>query len=354
MKTSNKVPTLGANTPALQRLLWLSGALALSGAIVWELWPILAPPAASAVRSAAISPPPATGDAITPIPDSIALDPRKIALGDRLFHDTRFSRDNSLSCASCHVLEKGGGDGRPRSIGINGQEVAMNAPSVFNSGYNVRQFWDGRAATLEDQIEGPVHNQKELGSDWTQIIGKLAADPQLVTEFKAVYPEGIRPENIKDAIATFERALVTPNSRFDRHLKGNRDALSADEIRGYQLFKSYGCVSCHQGVNVGGNIFAKLGVMRDYFKERGGNAPANLGRYNVTGQEEHKHVFKVPSLRNVAVTGPYFHDGSVKTLEEAVLLMGRHQLDVAIPQQDIVLIVNFLHTLTGQHRGKPL
>lgn len=230
----------------------------------------------------------------------------------------------------------------------------MNAPSVFNSGYSVRQFWDGRASTLEDQIEGPVHNQKELGSDWAQIIGKLAADPQLVTEFKAVYPEGIRPENIKDAIAAFERTLVTPNSRFDRYLKGNRDALSADEIKGYQLFRGYGCVSCHQGVNVGGNLFAKLGVMRDYFKERGGNVPANLGRYNVTGREEHKHVFKVPSLRNVAVTGPYFHDGSVETLEEAVLLMGRHQLDVAISQQDVVLIVKFLHALTGQHRGKPL
>lgn len=342
------------NTDRLRQLLWLVCALALSGVIAWRLWSILTPPALPVTRDNAMPVPPETGEAITPIPELIALDTRKVALGDRLFHDTRFSKNNSLSCASCHELTKGGMDGRPRSIGINGQEGSMNAPSVFNSGYNVRQFWDGRAASLEDQIEGPVHNNKELGSGWAEIIGKLATDVKFAAEFKTVYPDGISPGNIKDAIATFERTLITPNSRFDLYLKGDRHALNAAEIKGYQLFRSYGCISCHQGVNIGGNIFAKLGVMRDYFKDRGSSAPVSFGRYNVTGREEHKHVFKVPSLRNVAVTAPYFHDGSVETIEEAVVLMGRYQLDVDIPPQDIELIVKFLHTLTGQHRGKSL
>lgn len=293
------------------------------------------------------------GEAITPLPQSIRLDAGKVALGNRLFHDKRLSQDNSLACAGCHDLSKGGVDGRQHSAGIRGQEGTINAPSVFNSGFNFKQFWDGRAATLEDQIDEPVNNPRELGSNWPEVIAKLRQDPQLAAAFAKIYPDGIQAANVKDAIATFERSLITPNSRFDRFLKGDRNVMTADEIRGYQLFKSYGCVSCHQGVNIGGNMFARLGVMRDYFKDRGHVTQADHGRFNVTGVPEHTHVFKVPSLRNVALTAPYFHDGSQQTLEQAVATMGKYQLNVTIPPRDIALIVHFLRTLTGEYDGKP-
>lgn len=230
----------------------------------------------------------------------------------------------------------------------------MNAPTVFNSGFNFKQFWNGRAESLEDQIDGPVHNPKELRSRWPEIVAKLGQDPKYPAEFSTLYPDGIQPANIKDAIATFERSLITPNSRFDRYLRGEASALTADELKGYRLFRSYGCISCHQGVNVGGNLFERLGIMRDFFKERGTVAPAELGRFAVTGKPEDRHVFKVPSLRNVAVTGPYFHNGSVPTLEQAVRIMGTYQLGVSIPQDDVTLIVKFLHTLTGEYNGQPL
>lgn len=296
----------------------------------------------------------ATAEPITPIPESLPMDPRKVALGSRLFHDPRFSRDNSVACASCHQSSKGGGDGLRHSVGIGGQVVAMNAPTVLNSGFNFKQFWNGRAESLEDQIDGPVHNAQELGSNWQEIIAKLERDAVYPAEFAALYRDGIRPGNIKDAIATFERSLITPNSRFDRYLRGDGDALTRDEIRGYQLFKGYGCIACHQGVNVGGNLFERLGVMRDYFKGEGEVAPADLGRFAITGKPEDLHVFKVPSLRNVALTAPYFHDGSVSTLEQAVGIMGAYQLGVSIPSDEVALIVEFLHTLTGEYGGKLL
>lgn len=259
-----------------------------------------------------------------------------------------------MACAGCHELSKGGGDALRHSVGIDGQRGDVNAPTVFNSGFNFRQFWNGRAESLEDQIDGPVHNPKELGSIWPEIIAKLKQDPEYAAEFSALYRDGIQSGNIKDAIATFERSLITPNSRFDQHLRGDRNALTQDEIKGYQLFKSYGCIACHQGVNVGGNLYERLGVMRDYFKERGNIAPADLGRFAVTGKPEDRHVFKVPSLRNVAVTAPYFHDGSLTTLKQVVVIMGEYQLGISIPPGDVALIVRFLHTLTGEYDGKPL
>jgi cytochrome c peroxidase len=291
---------------------------------------------------------------IKPIPSQIALDTRKVALGERLFHDRRLSRDNSMACASCHDLARGGVDGLRTSLGIGGAVGPINAPTVFNSSLNFRQFWDGRAASLEEQAAGPVHNPKEMGSNWGEVLGKLAQDEPLVALFKASYPDGLQSRNIQDAIATFERSLTTPNARIDKYLRGDRGALTADELRGYQLFKAYGCVACHQGVNIGGNMFQTFGVMGDYFQRRGNVTAADLGRFNVTANEGDKHVFKVPSLRNVALTAPYFHDGSARTLPDAVEVMFRYQLGRTAPQQDKDLIVKFLYTLTGEHGGKPL
>jgi cytochrome c peroxidase len=295
-----------------------------------------------------------TDEPIKPIVADTKLDAKKVALGDKLFHDKRLSKDNSLSCASCHNLSRGGVDSLPTSIGIGGAKGPINAPTVFNSSLNFRQFWDGRAASLEEQAAGPVHNPKEMGSNWTEVLAKLAQDGALADQFKQSYPDGMQAKNIQDAIAVFERSLTTPNSRFDRHLKGEKSALSTDELRGYQLFKTYGCVACHQGVNAGGNMFQTFGVMGDYFAKRGGVTAADLGRFNVTKDEADKHMFKVPSLRNVALTAPYFHDGSAKTLPDAVDVMFKYQLGRPASAQDKELIVKFLHTLTGEYKGKPL
>ena len=295
-----------------------------------------------------------TDEPIKPIPLEVKLDPKKVALGEKLFNDKRLSRDNSLSCASCHNLSAGGVDGSPSSVGIGGAKGPINAPTVFNSALNFRQFWDGRANSLEEQTAGPIHNPKEMGSNWVEVLGKLKQDAALVAQFKEVYPDGLQAKNVQDGISTFERTLVTPNARFDKYLRGDKNAINADELKGYELFKKYGCVACHQGVAVGGNMFQTFGVMGDYFAKRGNPTEADLGRYNVTKNEADKHVFKVPSLRNVALTAPYFHDGSAKTLNDAVAVMFKYQLGRSASQQDRDQIVMFLRTLTGEYKGQPL
>lgn len=291
---------------------------------------------------------------IRPIATDTKLDAKKVALGERLFNDKRLSKDNTLACASCHNLSKGGVDGTPTSTGIGGAKGPINAPTVFNSSLNFRQFWDGRAASLEEQAAGPVHNPLEMGSNWIEVIAKLSKDTALVDQMKQSYTDGLQGKNIQDAIAHFERSLTTPNSRFDKYLRGDKSALNGDELRGYQLFKAYGCVACHQGVNVGGNMFQTFGVMGDYFAKRGGLTSADLGRFNVTKNEADKHQFKVPSLRNVALTAPYFHDGSAKTLNDAVDVMFKFQLGRTAPAQDKEQIIKFLQTLTGEYKGKSL
>jgi cytochrome c peroxidase len=285
---------------------------------------------------------------IKPLPLKLTLDARKVELGKALFHDKRLSKDNSIACASCHDLAKGGADGKPTAVGIGGQVGPINTPTVLNSSFNFRQFWNGRAATLEEQAAGPVHNPGEMGSNWDEVLAKLRQDAVLVGKFTAVYKDGLKPANIQDAIATFESSLVTP-SRFDRFLRGELKAINENEARGYQLFKTYGCVACHQGVNVGGNMYQQFGVMDEYFKVRGKPiTEADLGRYAVTKLDSDRHVFKVPSLRNVELTAPYFHDGATRTLEEAVDVMFRYQLGRTAPASDKNLIVQFLKTLTGE------
>ena len=291
---------------------------------------------------------------IKPIPLEMKLDARKVELGERLFLDKRMSKDNSISCIACHGYNTGGADRTPVSIGVGGQKGPINAPTIFNMAFNFRLSWDGRDASLEDQARGPIHNPKVMGTNWDQLIEKLMADAAYVDSFKQIYKDSPNAKSISDAIATFERSLTTPNAKFDRYLRGDKAAISADELRGYQLFKNYGCIACHQGVNVGGNMFQVFGVMGDYFKKRGNVTPADLGRFNATKNEADRHVFRVPSLRNVAVTPPYFHDGSAATLEDAVDVMFQYQLGRPAPKGDKELIVKFLRTLTGEFRGKPL
>ncbi|HEY0455434.1 MAG TPA: cytochrome-c peroxidase [Verrucomicrobiae bacterium] len=291
---------------------------------------------------------------ILPIPQRTALNAEKVALGRKLFHEPVLSKDNSLSCASCHSLKQGGVDHRPHSLGINKAEGPINSPTVFNSGLNFRQFWDGRAESLEEQIEGPTQSPIEMGSNWQEIIKKLNNTAGYRSEFKKIYPDGLQKVNVKNAIAEFERSLLTPNSRFDKYLRGDNTAINASEREGYRKFKSFGCISCHQGVSIGGNMFQKLGIIEDYFKDRGPVHNVDLGRFNVTGDEEDKHVFKVPSLRNVEKTAPYFHDGSKETLEEAVQAMAKYQLGRRLSNKDVEDIVLFLRTLTGEYEGTQL
>jgi cytochrome c peroxidase len=291
--------------------------------------------------------------AIPPLPRAVAVDERKVRLGERLYHDVRLSRDDTVSCATCHDLARGGTDQLPVSRGVGGVLGPINSPTVFNSGFLFAQFWDGRAKDLVEQAGGPVHNPKEMGSTWPQVIGKLSADRGYVEAFAAIYPRGIAGETISDAIAEFEKSLVTPDSRFDRFLRGDAQALSADEKEGYRLFKEYGCVSCHQGVAVGGNMYQTLGTMEDYFAGRA-ETEADHGRFNVTGLPWDLHQFKVPSLRNVERSFPYLHDGSAKTLEDVLEVMWRNQLGRPLRPDESKRIVAFLKTLSGTYRGKPL
>ncbi len=297
---------------------------------------------------------PALDEPIQPIPIDTSLDPDKIALGSILFNDTRLSRDNSLSCASCHILEVGGDDDLSVGKALDGNEHVVNTPSVFNARYNFRQHWDGASATLEEQIDETLHNHMVAGSNWDQLLAKLNEDAALVKLFEKTYPEGINKKNFLDALTEFEKSLVTPNSRFDQYLLGDISAISEEEKKGYLLFKELGCISCHQGINVGGNLFQKFGIFYDYLGERGNIINADYGRINVTNREADLHVFKVPSLRNVEVTAPYLHDGNAETLEEAIAIMGKTQIGKIICEDDINLLARFLKTLTGEYNGMPL
>jgi cytochrome c peroxidase len=295
-----------------------------------------------------------SGEPITPLPTTVDLDRAKVAIGETLFHDVRLSTDDSLACASCHDLATGGVDRLAASVGVGGQVGGINAPTVYNSGGNFKQFWDGRAATLEEQAAGPIHNPIEMGSSWTEAIPKLRADAELAAAVRSAYGTEITPAVVVDAIATFERSLITPFCRFDRFLMGEIDVLTDEEKEGYRLFKDFGCVACHQGANLGGNMFQVFGVMGDYFTDRGNPTKADLGRYNVTGEERDRHVFKVPSLRNIEKTPPYFHDASADTLEKGVEIMAWYQLGRRLDDREKRLIVLFLKTLTGNYRGEPL
>jgi cytochrome c peroxidase len=287
---------------------------------------------------------------IQPIPEASKEDATKVELGKALFHDTALSKDGKVSCARCHDLKKGGTDQAVVSTGVGGKKGPINSPTVYNSAHNMVQFWDGRAKDLQEQAAGPVENPKEMAEKWSKVEKKLAAKAEYKDAFAALYKGKVTKANVTDAIAAFERTLVTPDSRFDQYLKGDEAAITAEEKHGYELFKSTGCTSCHSGAYVGGDSYQQLNPQ--YFKDRGKITDADYGRFNVTKNEDDKHFFKVPMLRNVAVTAPYFHDGSQKTLEQAVKTMAKYQLGVeSLPDADAKAIAAFLRSLTGKYNG---
>ena len=280
---------------------------------------------------------------IQPIAPAKVTNPALVELGKKLYFDPRLSKSGFISCNSCHNLSMGGTDNIKTSIGHNWQEGPINAPTVLNSSLNVAQFWDGRAADLKAQAGGPIANPGEMGFTHTLAVSMLQTIPGYVAEFKKAFgSETVDIEKVTKAIAAFEETLVTPNSRFDKYLKGNKKAITKDELAGYQLFKDAGCVACHNGPAVGGNSFQKMGLVEAYKA----SSPAE-GRSAVTGKDADRFNFKVPTLRNVEMTYPYFHDGAANTLPEAVDTMARIQLGKKFTAEENAKVVAFLKTLTG-------
>src|SRR5690554_3862318 len=281
---------------------------------------------------------------IKPIPEAVIEEPDKVELGKKLFFEPRLSRSGFISCNSCHNLSRGGTDNLPTSIGHNWQEGPINSPTVLNASLHYTQFWDGRAETLQEQAAGPIDNPLEMASTHNLAVDVLRSIPDYVEMFKDVYgSEDITIDKVTDAVAEFEETLVTPNSRFDQWLLGDDDAISGQELRGYQTFKQIGCTACHYGEALGGKDFHRMGIVHEYLTEN-----ASLGRFEVTGDERDMLHFKVPSLRNVERTYPYFHDGAVWSLEEATQIMAYVQLGRELPEDDIADMVAFMKSLAGE------
>lgn len=282
---------------------------------------------------------------ISPIPDHVAVsgDPALVALGKRLFTDTRLSGQQDVACESCHRLDLGGTDGKPYAR----PEYHINTPSIFNVRFYDRFYWNGRVRSLEEQTDRAIVSSVEMAGDWDRVINLVRTDPAYNTLFTTVFgTDPIDKEQIIGAIAAYERSLVSANSRFDRFLSGDLDALDNDEVNGLKLFLDYGCIACHQGMNIGTNLYQKLGVIVPYTDSDAMTDVAD--RYSVTGRPEDVQRVRVPSLRNIAITGPYLHDGSVPKLENVVEIMFRHQLGRVPTRSDIHMIVKFLKTLTGR------
>jgi len=284
------------------------------------------------------------GDVIRPIPQTIQQDHPKALLGKRLFMDPRLSKDGTIACVSCHNTESGA-DPRPVSIGVKGQKGSANAPTVFNSYFNFRQMWSGSASDLADQVRMPVHNPVEMAMDAKKIVRYLQSDPVYTRLFQTVYNQQATFALMSDAIAEFEKVLITPNCRFDRYLR-HEITLGKRELEGYRLFKRLGCITCHNGINIGGNSFQKFGLIREYKWKAD-----NPDRHSVTHKKSDKNIYKVPTLRNIALTAPYFHDGSAATLREALKKMAYHNLGFDISDTEIDTLMTFLKTLTGEKPG---
>jgi len=277
------------------------------------------------------------------LPYSVEADAKKSALGRLLFHDPLLSKDNSVSCATCHPLVNYGVDGLQKSFGVNGAVGERNTPTVWNAAYNFSQFWDGRAKDLEEQALVPIVNPLEMNATLSSVLSKLKKNKEYVKRFEEIYDDGVTETNLANAIAEFEKTLITPDSKFDRYLNGDKTVLDQQEKEGLRLFKSKGCIACHNGVNIGGTLYQKAGVF-----EKLPSGSTDLGRYNVTKKVFDKYYFKVPSLRNVEKTAPYFHDGSAMTLKEAVETMVKSQLGIQMEDEEIAKIIAFLRTLTGK------
>jgi cytochrome c peroxidase len=278
---------------------------------------------------------PADQEPITPVPPPPAADPLKLALGERLFGDPRLSHDGSLTCSSCHDMHSNGADGKKQRVARDGSMPPFNTPTVFNAALSFRLNWEGNFRSLEAHTESSLGDAANMATNANEVLEKLNGDPEMVRQFTQAYGHPPDRTSLLDAIAIYVQSLVTPGSRFDRWLEGDSAALSAEEQKGYQLFKSLGCVSCHQGVNVGGNLFERHGIFHPLASPK-------------------PEILRVPSLRNVATTAPYFHDGSAPTLRKAVRKMAFAQLDETLSDQQIDAIVAFLNTLTGTYRGVPV
>lgn len=294
----------------------------------------------------------AAQSAVSPLPPPATLPPAKVALGERLFHDPVLSGREKLSCSGCHDLKAGGTIKLPRTIGYDGQIHAFNAPTIFNVGSNYRLGWRGKFTSLVVQNEAVLNDRGLMAANWPRLLSRLSDDPGYSASFRQVYGAPPTHETVLDALVTFQMSLVTPNAPFDRFLLGDKAALNPIEKEGFRLFIEYGCVSCHQGANIGGNMFQIFGV----FAAPG--APdiaieSDMDR-RLQASEGDASVFRVPSLRNVEVTAPYFHDGSAATLREAIAIMGRSQLGRELSESDVATLETFLNSLTGEYNGKRL
>jgi cytochrome c peroxidase len=283
----------------------------------------------------------------------------KVELGKMLYFDPRLSIDGTISCNSCHNVMSDGGDGRPVGVGVRGQRGGRGSPTVWNSAHNSVQFWDGRAASLEDQAKGPLTNPIEMGMpNHDAVISRVNKIPGYVSAFKKAFPRDSNPVNIDNlakAIATYERTLVTPNSAFDKYIRGNKKALTAQQVRGMKLVEEIGCTSCHAGPNFAGEgLKMGEGNYKPFPQVPGSkfdkmyDLTSDLGRYEVTKNKEDKNHWRVPTWRNVALTAPYFHNGKVATLDEAVRVMAKTQLDADLSNEQVDDIVAFLNSLTGE------
>lgn len=279
---------------------------------------------------------------ISPLPQKIEIEKEKAMLGKLLFEDTLFSRDNSTSCLSCHNIYEGGADTREVSLGFDGKSGDIQSPTVLNARYNFRQFWNGRAKDLKEQVDGPITNPVEHNMELDLVEKRLNHSPLYKKKFYEVYGiSTIGYKDFVDAIVHFENALVTPNAKFDQYLRGETD-LSFEEKEGYKLFKNNGCITCHNGINIGGNSYQKMGTFKNY------QTPKSYpDRSLITKKLSHKNVFKVPTLRNIALTAPYFHDASAKSLEEAIESMSLFNLGIRLSPEEVSKISTFLQTLTG-------
>jgi len=281
---------------------------------------------------------------IQPIKRPSKVNAKEVELGKKLFFEPRLSKSAFISCNSCHNLATGGADNLKSSIGHGWQLGPINSPTVYNSSYNLAQFWDGRAKDLFEQAGGPIANPGEMAFTHKLAVKTLNSIPEYQKEFKTVYGvKTIKIKNVQKAIAAFEETLVTPNSRFDKWLNGNDKALTANELTGYENFKKFGCIGCHNGPAVGGTSYQKFGLVHPYTKDT-----KTMGRFAVTKNPADKYLFKVPTLRNIELTAPYFHDGDTWDLDEAVRLMAWHQLGLKPNEKEVKSIVAFLKTLTGE------
>jgi cytochrome c peroxidase len=294
-----------------------------------------------------------SGEAFAPLPHRLALDPSKVELGKRLFDDARLSLDGHAACSSCHLLDRGGANGMARSDLPGRPPVPVNVPSIFNAAFSFRFGWSGRFRDIGEQLDFAMESRAAMASNWEYAARAVAHDAGYRDAFVRSYGRGPTAASIREAVALYSLSLLTPDSRFDRHLRGEL-TLSQLEQRGYELFRDYGCASCHQGISLGGNMLQRFGVMRDYFAERTALTPADLGLFSLTRRAEDRYVFRVPSLRNVALTAPYFHDASAKTLDEAVQIMAEYQLGRDLKDDERRALIAFLETLTGELDGKPL